>query len=400
MKKEELFETLGDINESYISEAHKNVTKKSHSIWLKIGAWVACLCLIVGLYALVPFNDIGGNRPGDITPEIIPPDNNDIVDNEEVPDYNVEGVPIEFYDCYMGEESDALVVYFPDITLEAIYIKEVDIDNKIIDVEIKDDTKEVTFANGVYTVDVDGLEQTYIIIHFAPGTLEGNKMIQEDDVDEEPNVDIELEESEDNVDTDEYHESQTTNTTMLTFLCSITTPEGGYEQVTYAKNFDTIKNEPLINLFGVANTVEEAMDIVDIERVLVLSMEGREINSIVYNKTNTGTSVVVDYDINQFITITTIVQNGASRDEIVERYMDTYLYLLDEDYDQYTFDSGCTGNLYVCYKNDEQFQSAFAVLEYHENFNDYFFVIQIDLYGDDLKYSFKELLNQMSLVKK
>ena len=103
---------------------------------------------------------------------------------------------------------------------------------------------------------------------------------------------------------------------------------------------------------------------------------------------------------NSFVTIRTIAQNGASRDEIVERYVDTELYLLDENYVDITFDSGCTGNLYVCYKSDTEWQGAFAVLEYHENFQDYFLVIEIDLYGEDLKYSFKEILNQMHFEKR
>lgn len=396
MKKEELFEAIGDINEDYINEAHKDSKKKVRSIWVKVGALAACVCLVVGMATMLPRN---GNE-GPHQPEIVPPDN----DNQDViPGYNIQGVSIEFYDCYIGEQSDVLVLYFPDITLIDIYIKEVDIDNKIIDVEIRNDTKEVTFENGVYTVDVDELETAYVEIHFAPGTLEGNKIIQDTPVDDEPSVDVDPvpeDDAEHGVDTDEYHESQTTNITMLTFLCSITTPDGGYEQITYVKNFDYINDEPLINLVGRTDTVEEAMEIVDIEQVLILDMEEHEIEFVQYDKNNTSTCVTVDYDLNSFVTIRTIAQNGASRDEIVERYVDTYLYLLDENYVDITFDSGCTGNLYVCYKNDAEMQSAVAVLEYHENFQDYFWVIQIDLYGEDLKYSFKEILNQMHFVKK
>ena len=396
MKKEELFEAIGDINEDYVNEARKDSKKKVRSIWMKVGALVACLCLVVGLATIFPWN---GNE-GSHKPEIVPPDNDM---QEGIPGYSIQGVTIEFYDCYIGEQSDVLVLYFPDITLVDIYIKEVDIDNKIIDVEIRNDTKEVTFENDVYTVDVDGLESAYVEIHFAPGTLEGNKIIQDNPVDDEPNVDLvplPEDDAEHGVDSDEYHESQTTNITMLTFLCSITMPDGGYEQITYVKNFDYINDEPLINLVGRTDTIEEAMEIVDIEQVLVLDMEGHEIDSIVYDKNNTSTCVTVDYDLNSFVTIRTIAQNGASRDEIVERYVDTELYLLDENYVDITFDSGCTGNLYVCYKSDTEWQGAFAVLEYHENFYDYFLVIEIDLYGEELKYSFKEILNQMHFEKR
>lgn len=402
MKKEELFEAIGDINENYVSEAYKDTTKKSRSIWMKVGVLAACLCLVVGIATMFPWD---GNREpqgpqGPHEPEIVPPDNDM---QEEVPGYNIQGVPIEFYDCYFGELSDVLVIYFPDITLIDIYIKEVDIDNKIIDVRIRNDAKDVRFTDGVYAVDVDGLEAAYVEIHFAPGTLESNKIIQDNPIDDEPNVDIDPipdADAEHGVDTDEYHESQTTNITMLTFLCSITTPDGGYEQVTYVKNFDYIKDEPLINLVGRADTVEEAMAIVDIEQVLVLNMDGHDVDSISYDKNNTSTSVTIDYDLNSFVTIRTIAQNGASIEELVEQYVETELYLLDEDYVSHTFDSGCTGNIYVSYKNDEEWQGAYAVLEYHENFQDYFFVIRIDLFGDDLNYNFKEILNQMNFVKK
>ena len=139
------------------------------------------------------------------------------------------------------------------------------------------------------------------------------------------------------------------------------------------------------------------MDIVDIDRVLVFNDDSR-INSIIYDKNNSWTEVIVDYDVNSFITIRTIVQNGVTLNEIVERYVDTDLYPLLEE--NYSYDSGCTGNLYVCYKNDEESQQAFAVLEYIENYTSYFFVVQMDLYQEDLQYNFKELLNSMYLYKK
>lgn len=342
------------------------------------------ICIPVGIKMF----DRGGNAP---SPDIWE-EGPDI--DEGVPNYNLQGTTIEFYDCYFGEDSDVLVLWFPDITLIDIYIKEADIDNKIINVEIKDDTKTVTFANGVYTVDVQGLEQAYVTIHFEHGTLEGNKIMQDNNEDEEPNVDPIPEHG---VDTDEYHESQTTNITMLTFLCSITSPDGGYEQVTYVKNFDYINDEPLINLVGKSESIAEAMDIVDIDRVLVFNDDSR-INSIIYDKNNSWTEVIVDYDVNSFITIRTIVQNGVTLNEIVERYVDTDLYPLLEE--NYSYDSGCTGNLYVCYKNDEESQKAVAVLEYIENYTSYFFVVQMDLYQEDLQYNFKELLNSMYLYKK
>jgi len=49
VKKEQLYEVLGDINEDYISDAHKTVNKKPHTFWRKWGAMAACLCLVIGL---------------------------------------------------------------------------------------------------------------------------------------------------------------------------------------------------------------------------------------------------------------------------------------------------------------------------------------------------------------
>ena len=46
MKKEKLYETIGDINENYVKEAHETV-KKSRPGWLRWGAMAACLALVV-----------------------------------------------------------------------------------------------------------------------------------------------------------------------------------------------------------------------------------------------------------------------------------------------------------------------------------------------------------------
>ena len=47
MKKEQLYEVLGDINENYINDAHKTAKKKSRTVWTKWAAMAACLCLVV-----------------------------------------------------------------------------------------------------------------------------------------------------------------------------------------------------------------------------------------------------------------------------------------------------------------------------------------------------------------
>ena len=46
MTNEKLYEVLGDINEKYVSEA-RVYQKAKKPIWVKWGAIVACLCLMV-----------------------------------------------------------------------------------------------------------------------------------------------------------------------------------------------------------------------------------------------------------------------------------------------------------------------------------------------------------------
>lgn len=54
MKKEQLYEAIGNINENYINDAHKTAKKKSHPVWLKWVAMAACLCLVVSGAFVLP----------------------------------------------------------------------------------------------------------------------------------------------------------------------------------------------------------------------------------------------------------------------------------------------------------------------------------------------------------
>lgn len=47
MKKEKLYEAIGDINENYINEAHLTAKKTARPTWLKWAAMAACLTLVV-----------------------------------------------------------------------------------------------------------------------------------------------------------------------------------------------------------------------------------------------------------------------------------------------------------------------------------------------------------------
>lgn len=47
MKKEELYEAIGNIDDTYIEEAHTSKQKSPRSLWIKWAAAAACLCLIL-----------------------------------------------------------------------------------------------------------------------------------------------------------------------------------------------------------------------------------------------------------------------------------------------------------------------------------------------------------------
>ena len=80
MKKEDLFDTLGDINNQYIKEAHMNNKRKNNFAWVKWGAIAACFALLVLCIPIVthltPVED--DNMP---TVEALPIENNNKIEN-------------------------------------------------------------------------------------------------------------------------------------------------------------------------------------------------------------------------------------------------------------------------------------------------------------------------------
>lgn len=54
MKKEQLYDALGGINENYINEAHQTAKKKTRAGWVKWAAMAACLCLVVAGALVLP----------------------------------------------------------------------------------------------------------------------------------------------------------------------------------------------------------------------------------------------------------------------------------------------------------------------------------------------------------
>ncbi len=80
MKKEDLFDTLGDINNQYIKEAHMKNKRKNNYAWVKWGAIAACFALLVLCIPIVthltPVED--DNMP---TVEALPIENNNKIEN-------------------------------------------------------------------------------------------------------------------------------------------------------------------------------------------------------------------------------------------------------------------------------------------------------------------------------
>ena len=80
MKKEDLFDSLGDINNQYIKEAHVNNKRKNNFAWAKWGSIVACFALLVLCISMVthlsPVED--DNMP---PVESLPIENNNKIEN-------------------------------------------------------------------------------------------------------------------------------------------------------------------------------------------------------------------------------------------------------------------------------------------------------------------------------
>ncbi len=57
MRKEAMFEVLGDLDESYIKDAHNTVpVKVKKPVWVKWGSMAACLCLVM-VCAVLPMTN-------------------------------------------------------------------------------------------------------------------------------------------------------------------------------------------------------------------------------------------------------------------------------------------------------------------------------------------------------
>ena len=80
MKKEDLFDTLGDINNQYIKEAHMNNKRKNNFAWVKWGSIAACFALLVLCIPMV--THLSSVEDDNIpTVESLPIENNNKIEN-------------------------------------------------------------------------------------------------------------------------------------------------------------------------------------------------------------------------------------------------------------------------------------------------------------------------------
>jgi len=99
MKKEELFNIIGEVDEQKVAAAGMAMNKKkSRPVWVKWGAMAACLCLVVGLAIPMLNNDYSDQNP------------HSGLDSVKIPVYNVVeyAVPASYEpaDLYISTTTD------------------------------------------------------------------------------------------------------------------------------------------------------------------------------------------------------------------------------------------------------------------------------------------------------
>lgn len=404
MKREKISEALGNINSLYIEEAE--YSEVPHRVfWTKWLSLVACFCFIV-VGAFVAFknglfdNEIVGNIPnGDIAPG----DKNEEgpgADNDEYKNYfsiSNSALGLEIYDIYtIDGEADVITVYITECkNISRIFFRSSDrMPNQVIrHIESTDKQQVATKDNNIFIFDfLEGQDFVYLNLYFDEGTFKKSAEINGEtndkvDIDYDPNSPI-----------DDGHVSSTTKAPVTVYFeCSAISPEGGYTEISISQVMSAISNEPKVNIFGTTNSLEKAINAVGLQAVLLF--EEYTPTSINYSKTNDMTHVKYQYGINAVVTV-----------HIYEYYkidytLDDFVYSTEVfDYELYPCVTETNRKdrlsyaLHSCYKNDEEYKSEIAVLNYTENGYNIFFVVKFDLYGENIEYNVELLLEQMKLV--
>ena len=416
MKREIISEAIGNISSVYIKEAveykaEDKTKRNSHkSLWIKWASVAACFFLIIaGVFVSAQMGLLGGDgvdgnhqsgdKPGEVdgTDSTVDTDKNNNI-------FSIAGgaVKLEIYDAYtIPNEADVITVYITDISgVNEVYFRS---SYKIADqfirrIETIDGKQVATDNNGVFTFELhDEQDFASLKLYFDAGTFKKSVEINggtggNENVDYDPNA---------SVDEDVYdnHASSTTAIpATVYFECSAIAPDGGYDEIHFARVLSAITNEPKVNIFGTADNLEEAINAVGLQAILLF--EEYTPTSISYKKTNENALVMYQYSANATVTV-----------RIYEYYdidytLDSFVYSTDVfDYELYPWATetarekdGLPYSLHVCYKNDNEWKSEIAVLNYTSDGNNIFFVVQFDLFGEDTKQEVKLLLEEMVLV--
>lgn len=96
MKKESFFEIFGDINEDFVSDAHKTKKKMYRPIWIRIGAAVACVALLLVVRSAPLWNEQPVNNPLIIKAYAVDINNQEFATNLSLGE-RIQLSPTEFY---------------------------------------------------------------------------------------------------------------------------------------------------------------------------------------------------------------------------------------------------------------------------------------------------------------
>ena len=414
MKREKISEAMGNISSRHIKEAAEfKAEEKPHrnkNAWMKWVSIAACFCLIItGVFAAFQMGLFDNNDLGGADPEIIPGNNGDgnpDIDNDEY--NNIFSIAngslyLEIYDAYtIPNEADVITIYLSECKGNSeVFFRS---SNKIADqiirrIESTDGKQVATNNNGVFTLDLLN-EQDFVALnlYFDAGTfkksVELNGGINEnEDVDYDPNAPV---------DEDVYDDHASSTTAIpatVYFECSAILPDRGYDEIYFSRVLSAIANEPKVNIFGTTDNLEEAINAVGLQALILF--EEYTPSNISYKKTNENALVTYQYGANATVTV-----------RIYEYYdidytLETFVYSTNViDYDLYPWATetarekdGLPYSLHVCYKNDDEWKSEIAVLNYTGDGNNIFFVVRFDLSGENIEQDVKLLLEQMTLIK-
>ncbi len=414
MKREKISEAMGNISSRHIKEAAEfKAEEKPHrnrNVWMKWASLAACFCLIItGVFAAFQMGLFDNNDLGGADPEIIPENNGDgnpDIDNDEY--NNIFSIAngslyLEIYDAYtIPNEADVITIYLSECKgNNEVFFRS---SNKIADqvirrIESTDGKQLATSNNGVFTLDLlEDQDFVALNLYFDAGTFKKSVEINggtggNEDVDYDPNAPVD----------DDVYDDHASSTTAIPatvyFECSAILPDRGYDEIYFSRVLSAISNEPKVNIFGTTDNLEEAINAVGLQAILLF--EEYTPTNIVYGKSNDSTHVTYQYGVNATVTV-----------HIYEYYninytLETFVYSTNAiDYYLYPWATeterekdGLPYSLHVCYKNDDESKSEIAVLNYTGDGNNIFFVVQFDLFGEDVKRDVKLLLEQMTLVK-